>query len=952
MSALKKVLHKLPVLKRDKELVDHPAKSHPSKGLNHFEQTQEERTARKNDDQENLELIKRRRKEDEERCRAEPDEQMRRKFGSLSLTEIQERSHKAPRTSLANLLQRGRELKEGEDVIFQARVHAIRRMSAHLVFIVLRQQITTVQAVLKEHAGEVSQAFVVWAEHIPIETVVLVKGQLKRPNEPVQATTLHDFEIAIHELHVVATLTKDLPFSVYQADVPRREEDDRIIADRTLLSHRLLNLRTSTAQSIFRINSGICNLFRSYLDEKGFIEIHTPKLQGGATESGSSVFQLDYFGRSAFLAQSPQLAKQMCISADFERVYEIGPVFRAENSNTHRHLTEYTGLDLEMAFESDYHETMHIIDGMLKNVFKGVYDRYGPELNSIERSFPHEKLLWLDETPVLHFTDAIKMLQESGWKDEDGNPPDLYEDMGTRDEIRLGELMREKYKTDYYILDKFPSSARPFYTMPDSKDDRITNSFDIFVRGQEITTGGQRIHDAEMLETRMLKAGMQTQPMEEYLDGFRYGVPPHAGCGIGLERIVMLLLNLGNIRFASLFPRDPRSLPKPPKTTQLRFPQASTLHPSWINTDDSKEDSHLETSEGEVVTDEGESQDSDTKKDARSTDGSAPGKHYQPLGELIANYGDASNTSWLDDRYQVWRHKGTGAAIGFVSVKGYAIMLGDPLCDKSQHPRIISAFLKYLDDETELSPIWMLVSEHVERIFGERFGWSTLTCAAEERVDSQQNPAAHEPEVQRKVRHAEKEGVKITTIPANEKPSEAVIRRCEERMEDWKKNRHGAQMHITELNPFRDWRHRRYLYAEDKDGKICALLVLATLSLDHGYQFKYSLDFPDAPSGSIEAINMQGLDLAASMGAKHVTFGVEANTFHSMHNLKGLRVKLLQRTFNGISESFKLNQKSGFRKKLGATEDPVYIAWPKRGLGAGGVRAIMTFLGTKEDSDA
>ena len=154
----------------------------------------------------------------------------------------------------------------------------------------------------------------------------------------------------------------------------------RSLPQRVRLNNRIVDLRTAPSQSIFRIQSGICNLFRTYLDAQGFIEIHTPKLQGGATESGASVFELNYFGRPAFLAQSPQLAKQMCMAADFERVYEIGPVFRAEDSNTPRHLTEYTGMDLEMALEEHYHEALDIIDGMFKSLWQGIYDRYQPEI--------------------------------------------------------------------------------------------------------------------------------------------------------------------------------------------------------------------------------------------------------------------------------------------------------------------------------------------------------------------------------------------------------------------------------------------------------------------------------------------------------------------------------------------------------------------------------------------
>ena len=242
---------------------------------------------------------------------------------------------------------------------------------------------------------------------------------------------------------------------------------NRSLPQRVRLNNRIVDLRTGPAQSIFRIQSGICNLFRSYLDTQGFIEIHTPKLQGGATESGATVFELNYFGRPAFLAQSPQLAKQMAIAADFERVYEIGPVFRAEDSNTPRHLTESTGLDWEMALEEHYHEALDIIDGMFKNLWQGIYDRYSHEIELISHFYHHDKVKWLDVTPRIAFKDGIQMLLDSGWVEEDGSRPSLTEDMSTRAEIRLGALVREKYDTDYYILDKFPASARPFYTMPD-----------------------------------------------------------------------------------------------------------------------------------------------------------------------------------------------------------------------------------------------------------------------------------------------------------------------------------------------------------------------------------------------------------------------------------------------------------------------------------------------------
>lgn len=803
---------------------------------------------------------------------------------------------------------------ENDEVMFRARIHTVRKMSPKLAFIVLRQQLVTIQGVLAEQEGIVSQHMVQWAEGIVPGSIILVKGHLQRPREPIKGCTVHHFEIAIREFHVVARRAQAVPFTVYEDEVSKeREVAEGVhasnITDRLRLSHRILDLRTTSSQALFRINSGVSNLFRTFLDSQRFIEIHTPKLQGGATESGSSVFQLDYFGRPAFLAQSPQLAKQMAIAADFERVYEIGPVFRAENSNTHRHLTEYTGLDIEMAIEEHYHEAMHMILETLKYIFKGVYERYGKELEIIKQNFPHEDLVWLDETPVIPFAEGVQMLQDSGWTDEDGNPPSPNEDLHTRDEIRLGQLVKEKYKTDFYVLDKFPASARPFYTMPDPKDNTKTNSFDMFLRGQEILTGGQRIHDHKMLVDQMKAQGVDPESMDDYMEGFRLGAPPHAGAGIGLERMLMLMLKLENIRLASLFHRDPKSLPAKP-SSNLRHPADSTLTPPWAV--------HQKVTEEQM----------------------------QPLENLIANYGDATNTSWTDDRYLIWRHPETGAAVAYVPTnKDYAIIPGNPLCDPSQYPKIMTAFLKWLKKETHLHPIHVLGGHELEEVLGAQFGWKTFTCAAEQRVHPEQNPAETDHDVGRKVRHAEKEGVKIHDLPEGEEPPQEIRDKVDKRIAEWLAGRKGPQVHISEINPWRDYQHRRYYYAQDVHGTICAIVVLTQLSLSHGYQVKYSLDFAQAPSGTIEYITLHAIKAAAAAGTRNMTFGAAAtNKLHAVHNMGGIRVKTLQRMYQTIAAEFKLTQKSEFRQKLGAEEDPVFICYPPHGLGARGSKAIMDFF--------
>ncbi|MCJ1299859.1 hypothetical protein MMC08_002653 [Hypocenomyce scalaris] len=882
---------------------------------------QQEKEERQVENEKRRESIERNHREEEKRAEQNDPAELRARYGDLPLV------HRERHNNVTSTIEHLSKQKIGDSAALRARIHAMRNLSSHLVFLVFRQGGRTLQGVLQEKEGEVTHHMVKWVERLPAETIVRVKGVLQRPKEEVRGVSEHHFEILIRELHVVSRPTESLPIHAYEADAQRQppedgdekdlEEDPKKaatpwaqISDRTRLNNRIVDLRTPTAHAIFKVNSGVCNLFRSFLDSNGFMEIHTPKLQAGATESGSSVFQLDYFGRPSFLAQSPQLAKQMCISADFDKVYEVGPVFRAENSNTHRHLTEYTGLDLEMAIDEHYHEALDIIDGTLKHIWKGIYDRFGRELSLIKRQFPHEDLVWLDKTPVIPFKEGVAMLRDSGWTDEEGNPPSEYEDLHTGDEIRLGQLMKEKYHTDYYILDKFPASARPFYTMPDPDDDRVTNSFDIFLRGQEIMTGGQRIHEAKLLEARMDQLGVKKDSMEDYLDGFRWGAPPHAGGGIGLERIIMLLVNLGNIRLASLYPRDPKSFAAKPKAIELRYPDADTMHPPW-------------------------------KSRTRE------GNDYQPLEKLIANYGDASNTSWLDDRFRVWRDEETGAAVAYVPQGKYGIIPGDPLCAKSQYRKVICAFLKSMKEETGLKPLWILCSQETEEILGGRLGWRTLTCVAEQRVDP--GNITNDSDLKRKIKHAEKEGIKIIDVPSQEGPSDELKQKCDARIKDWHAGRKGTQVHLTQILPWRDQEHRRYFYAQGQDGTIHALVVLAELAPEHGYQVKFALDFPNAPNGVIESLILHSMRAMKQDGEKSVTFGGGAmDHLVAGHSLGGVRTKLLSESYKAIATRLNLTHKSDFREKLGAQEDPIYICFPKHGLGQSGIRAIMKFF---EDDD-
>ncbi|KAJ9413155.1 aspartyl-tRNA synthetase [Fusarium oxysporum f. sp. lycopersici 4287] len=756
----------------------------------------------------------------------------------------------------------------GTEATFRARIETQRPLSKVLDFLLLRDQTYSVQGVLARDADNTD--FVKWVRKISPESLVQVCGVLKQPPEPIRSATHSGIEVDICSVHLVNS-AQNLPFSNYKPPETLRNR----------MSSRILDLRHPSNQALFRLRSLVSRAFRNTLEEHGFVEIHTPKLQPAATESGAAVFPVSYFDRRAFLAQSPQLAKQMSISADFGRVFEVGPVFRAENSNTHRHLTEYTGLDLEMAINTDYHEVIQLIDIFLKEVFKAVYS--SREIEVIRKRWPSSEFRWLDETPIIPFREGIKMLREDGRDVEE-------EDLSTPNEIRLGQLVREKYGTDYYVLDKFPANARPFYAAKDPEDPKWTRSFDIFIRGQEICSGGQRIHNAEELRANMVAAGMSEDGMEDYLIAFDLGVPPHAGAGLGLERIVSWMLELGDVRYASLFHRDPKSLPT--KAPGMPHPEA------------------------------------DTTKLHQADD-------LPPLEKLIANYGDATNTSWLDERFQIWRHE-TGAAVGWVQQQKFAMITGDPLCDRNQYQEVIRAFIKHVTVELRLTPIWMLVSFEVQKILASELRWRSLSCIEEQRVDNDKHNSAQVSGLAAKARRVEREGVKIHEV----KLDDDFIARADPAIEEWKAARKGKQVHLTEVRPWVDQEHRRY-FAAGKDGKVVSLVVLAKLAPRHGWQVKWALDFPGAVNGSIEVL----ISHALSNVTGQITFGAGVSErLTPGEHVRGLRARFLAATYRSIVDSLGLRRKSTFRSKFGALGEEIYICYPKHGVTLRDLQQIVKFF--------
>lgn len=462
-------------------------------------------------------------------------------------------------TSLKDLVPEDSE----KQIYIRARVNNVRAKASN-AFLELRQNFTTIQAAVFKNES-VTKDMIKFIGSIQKESIVDVLGTLKSVPKEIKSCSIKNLELHIEKFFVINRSSNVLPFQLEDASrVISKKEDENaatstiqegpVVTLTTRLDNRVVDLRTPANQAIFRVQSAVCKLFRDFLNDQDFVEIHTPKLLGGSSEGGSNVFKFEYFGKPGCLAQSPQLFKQMMVMADFERVYEIGPVFRAENANTHRHLCEFTGLDVEMSIRQHYSEILEVIGNLFTFMFSNLNKVYGKELAAIREQFPCEPFLVAEKPVIIDYKEGIKMLNDHGIEQS------VHEDLSTVNERILGKLVREKHSTDFYILHRYPESARPFYTMLCKEDPGFTCSYDVFMRGEEIISGAQRIHDPKLLAERALAKGIKPETIKEYIEAFKYGAYPHGGFGAGLERIVMLFCDLGNIRRTSAFPRDPQRL--------------------------------------------------------------------------------------------------------------------------------------------------------------------------------------------------------------------------------------------------------------------------------------------------------------------------------------------------------------------------------------------------------
>lgn len=439
-----------------------------------------------------------------------------------------------------------------------------------MAFIVCREGYATAQAVL--FVGEtISKGMVTFSSKIPKESIIEIVATVTVADQEIAGCS-QQVELQVKEIWCVNKSVPYLPFQIEDASrqvldqeaemkgvAAGGEEESKdgkmaIVGQEVRLNNRIIDLRVPTNQAIFRLQSGVCQIYRDFMYSKDFVEIHTPKLIGGASEGGSNVFTLKYFEQDACLAQSPQLYKQMALCGDLQRVFEIGPVFRAENSNTNRHLCEFTGLDMEMEFKDHYFEVLDLIGEMMVFMVNEIKSRHARELGIIHAQYPFEEFKISDPVTKISFKEGIAMLHEAGVAQEP------LEDLSTETEKALGALVKTKYDTDFYMMYGYPVNARPFYTMVDPHDSNYTNSYDFFMRGEEITSGAQRVHDPAMLTERAKSLGIPVETIQDYVDAFKYGAPTHAGAGFGLERIVKFFCGLHNIRKTSLFPRDPKRL--------------------------------------------------------------------------------------------------------------------------------------------------------------------------------------------------------------------------------------------------------------------------------------------------------------------------------------------------------------------------------------------------------
>ena len=415
----------------------------------------------------------------------------------------------------------------GERVVLAGWLHRLRRLS-NVSFLILRDGVGLAQVVLD--SVEVINAL---AELQP-ESVLRVEGEVVR-----SAQAPRGVEVIAHNIEVISQALAPPPFELHRPQVTAQLP--------TFLDHAAVGLRHPRQRALFRIGAASVNGFRRLLQRERFTEVFTPKIVAAASEGGANLFSVDYFGRPAFLAQSPQLYKQMLVGV-FERVFEVGPVFRAEPHDTPRHLNQYTSLDAELGFIEDHRTVMAVVERAIRGMLAALESDAAEEL-ALDK--PETPRLPSGSFPSVDFSEAQRMIQAAT-----GERLEEELDLAPHHERWLGDWALREYGSDFVFVTGFPLKKRPFYTYPDPQRTEFSNSFDLLFRGLELVTGGQRLHTYNAYLQAMAERDMDPAPFEGYLEAFKHGMPPHGGFAMGLERWLARLTGVANVRETAIFPRD------------------------------------------------------------------------------------------------------------------------------------------------------------------------------------------------------------------------------------------------------------------------------------------------------------------------------------------------------------------------------------------------------------
>jgi nondiscriminating aspartyl-tRNA synthetase len=410
----------------------------------------------------------------------------------------------------------------------QGWLHTVRKLGG-VNFVVVRDGWGLVQAVTEDPAA---LSPLTDDELLP-ETVLALEGDVVATPQAPGGVELHNPVI-----QVITPVREALPVLIN-----KREMKAGLT---TQLDHGVITNRHPAQRAVYRLGAGAMAAFRSHLTGRGFTEIQTPKIVASATESGANVFKIDYFGRLAYLAQSPQFYKQIMVGV-FERVFEVAPVFRAEPHDTTRHINEYVSLDVEFGFIENHFTVMALLRDVVAAILASLETHYAAELSLVNANLPAVPAT----IPHIHFRDAQELILKLHGVDVRGEP-----DLSPQDERWLGEWAASEHGSDFLFVVGYPMEKRPFYTHPDRERPAYSNSFDLLFRGIELVTGGQRLHRYEDYLAALEDRKLSPNPFVSYLETFRYGMPPHGGFAIGLERLLMQLIGVPNLRQTTLFPRD------------------------------------------------------------------------------------------------------------------------------------------------------------------------------------------------------------------------------------------------------------------------------------------------------------------------------------------------------------------------------------------------------------